>query len=245
MKFGIDRAIFSSFPRLHIGVVSAEGLDNHGDCPELVEKIQKIQDEIRTRFDRETLAEHPKILNWRNAYSVFGAKPKKHRSSVENLYRMTLEGYDLHSINMLVDIYNFVSLRHMVPVGGDDLAKVEGDIVLGFAKGDEPFRPLGSHEVHKARKGEIIYADKKEVLCRRWNWRESEKTKMTETTRDVLLVTEGLPPVTSENMSKIVEELAHLVKKHCGGKLRQHILNADRSEWEVHSGFADNSTGES
>lgn len=39
-----------------------------------------------------------------------------------------------------------------------------------------------------------------EVLCRRWNWRECEKTKMTEQTRDVLLVSEGLPPVSAQNM---------------------------------------------
>ena len=232
MKFGIDPAIFSAFPCLCVGVVCANGVDNRGDCPELGEKIQKIQDEIRDRFDGETLAQHPKITNWRNAYAVFGAKPKKHRSSVENLYRMTLEGNKMRSINKLVDIYNYVSLKHMVPAGGDDLAGVEGEIGLRFAEGDELFRPLGSREVHKPRKGEIIYADKREVLCRRWNWRESEKTKMTERTRDVLLVSEGLPPVTLEEMKTIAGELAHLVKNYCGGEIRQDVLNRDKTEGE-------------
>jgi DNA/RNA-binding domain of Phe-tRNA-synthetase-like protein len=245
VKFKIDPAVFSFFPQLHIGVVCAEGVDNRGDCSELLEKIKRTQNEIRTRFDRETLAACPKIQTWRNAYSLFGAKPKKHLSSVENLYRLTLEGNDLRAINKLVNIYNWISLRHMVPVGGDDLKRVDGDIVLRFALGDEPFRPLGSDEVHKAKKGEVIYMDEREVLCRRWNWRESEKTKMTEDTREVLLVSEGLPPVEGVEMNKIVEELAFLVTQYCGGEIRYHVLNAGMSEWEIWSGFSDDSMRES
>ena len=136
----------------------------------------------------------------------------------------------MRSINKLVDIYNYVSLKHMVPAGGDDLAGVEGEIALRFAEGDEPFRPLGSREVHKTKKGEIIYADKREVLCRRWNWRESEKTKMTEQTQDVLLVSEGLPPVTAEEMKTIAGELAHLVKNYCGGEISFDVMNEDKNE---------------
>jgi DNA/RNA-binding domain of Phe-tRNA-synthetase-like protein len=233
VKFKIDPAIFETFPGLHIGIVSAKGVDNHGDCPDLLEKIKKIQREIRDNFDMGTLAECPKIQNWRDAYTLFGAKPKKHRSSVENLYRMTLEGRNLHSINKLVDIYNCVSLMHMVPVGGDDLAQAEGDIVLRFAKGDEPFFPLGFDELQTAREGEVIYADEREVLCRRWNWRESEKTKMTEETQDLLLVSEGLLPVTAEEIKHIVTDLSRMIQEYCGGEMEVDVLGVANSESEL------------
>lgn len=233
MRFKIDRAIFEAFPGLHTGVVRAGGVDNRGDCPDLAEKIEQIQGEIRDRYDLQTLAEYPTIQNWRNAYSLFGARPIKHRSSVENLYRMILEGRALRPINKLVDIYNYVSLLHMIPVGGDDLAFVEGDILLKFAEGDEPFFPLGSDESQTARRGEVIYADEKEVLCRRWNWRESTKTKMTENTKDVLLVCEGLPPVSVQDMERVVEDLARLVKQCCGGEINQGILSASKREWQI------------
>lgn len=233
MKFKIDPAIFSDFPGLHIGIVSAKGVDNHGDCPEILEKIKKIQREIRDNFDMGTLAECPKIQNWRNAYTLFGAKPKKHRSSVENLYRMILEGKVLQPITRIVDLYNYVSLYHMVPVGGDDLAQVEGDILLRFAKGDEPFLPLGSSEMQKAREGEVVYADGKEVLCRRWNWRECEKTKMTEETQDVLLVSEGLPPVTAEEIKHIATDLSRMIQQYCGGEMEVDVLDVTNSESEL------------
>ena len=233
MKFRIDQEIFETFPGLHIGVVRAKNLDNHGDCPDLMGKIQQIQRKIRDNYRIETLTDCPKIQNWRNAFTLFGAKPKKHRSSVENLYRMTLEGRDLRPINRIVDIYNCISLEHMVPVGGDDLAFVDGDIVLRFAAGDETFVPLGSGEPQMARKGEVIYADNRDVLCRRWNWRECEKTKMTEETQDVLLVSEGLPPVTEEEIAHISAELNGMIRQYCGGESEVDVLGGDRGEWEL------------
>ncbi len=233
MTFRISSEIFGAFPDLALGVLVGRGIDNRGYSAEIGDLIRRRQEEIRIQFSLEEVSELPHIRSWRNAYASFGAKPKKHRSSVENLLRMTLEGRDLRPINKVVDIYNCVSLLHLVPVGGDDLARVEGDIVLRFARGDESFRPLGSEEVQTARQGEVIYADDEEVLCRRWNWRESEKTRMTEGTRDVLLVSEGLVPVTAEDMSKIVEDLARLVEKYCGGKTSLDVLNAEKSEWEL------------
>ena len=231
MKFQIYPEIFEAFPGLNIGIVHAAGVNNFGDSPGLLEKIEKIQEEIRNNFDWGALPECPKIQNWRNAYAVFGAKPKKHRSSVENLYRMTLEGKNLRPINRLVDIYNCVSLKHMVPVGGDDLSRVEGDIVLRFANGNEPFFPLGSEEIQTAREGEVIYADETEVLCRRWNWRECEKTKMTEETQDVLLVSEGLPPVTAEEIEHIAVDLSQMIEEYCGGETSVGVLDAVHNEW--------------
>jgi lysyl-tRNA synthetase class 2 len=233
LKFRIDPAIFEDFPGLHIGVLRARDLDNHGDCSDLAEKIKQVQREIRDNFSMETLPECPKIQNWRNAFALFGAKPKKHRSSVESLYRMTLEGRDLRPINRVVDIYNCVSLENMVPVGGDDLASVDGDIVLRFAAGDETFVPLGSGEPQRARKGEVIYADDRDVLCRRWNWRECEKTKMTEKTKEVLLVSEGLPPVTEEEIAGIAARMKEMIRRYCGGEIEIAVLGIDRGEWRL------------
>jgi DNA/RNA-binding domain of Phe-tRNA-synthetase-like protein len=233
MKFSVLPEIFEAFPGLRVGSVVAKGINNRGASPEIRHSIQRAQEEIRFRFNHESLKSHPKIQSWRKAFVFFGAKPKKHRSSVENLYRMAVDGKELRPINKIVDIYNYVCLKYMVPVGGDDLAKVDGDIVLRFAQGDEVFTPLGFDEVQTARKGEVIYADQNKVLCRRWNWRESEKTKMTEQTRDVLLVSEGLPPVGQEEMEEIVEDLSQLIDKYCGGNVTTAILSTENSECDI------------
>jgi len=230
MKFFIDSRIFDKFPDLYLGILIAQDLDNLGRADELWPMVSVQQVKIRANTSTETLSQIPRIASWRRAYSAFGAKPKKYKSSVESLYRMVLKGIDLRHINTVVDVYNYISIKHMVPVGGDDISRVEGDITLRFAFGGEMFRPLNSAEIEHVKEGEVIYTDSVEVLCRRWNWRECDKTKMTEKTEEAMLVVEGLPPVNREDMDKILEELGGLVERFCGGKNHSEILHRENPE---------------
>jgi lysyl-tRNA synthetase class 2 len=162
MKFKVDDNIFQQFPSLNIGVIVARGIDNTGESPDVLSMLTDQSNTIKTQYNLETLKEIPKIHAWREAYSAFGAKPKKYTCSVENLYRMILEGIHLRHINKVVDIYNYISLKHAVPVGGDDIDKIDGDIVLRFARGNETFIRLNSDEVDHPKEGEVIYANDKE-----------------------------------------------------------------------------------
>lgn len=233
MKLRIDNEILKRFPELNIGVVVAKGIDNEGTDEEIMNLIGDRESEIREEFDVGTLSQNPRIASWRNAYSSFGAKPKKYRSSVENLHRMILNGIQLRHINKVVDAYNYISIKHTVPVGGDDIDRVDGDITLRLAKGDESFTELNTEETKSPREGEVIYSDDKEVLCRRWNWRECDKSKMTEDTKNIALVVEGMPPITEDELGNITTELGELVQKSCGGSVTHYILNIKNPEAEI------------
>ncbi len=233
MKFIIDKAVLEKFPGLNLGLLVVKGIDNKGESPEVIVLIRQREEEIRQKFQKDKLSENPKIASWRAAYSSFGAKPKKYKCSVENLYRMILDGIELRHYSKLVDIYNYISIKHMVPLGGDDIGKVEGGIKLTVAKGTEPYTELNSDETKSPREGEVVYMDDKEVLCRRWNWRECDKTKMTEGTTSASLVIEGLPPVTEADVKSILDELKKLILKHCGGEAEAHVLNKDNPEAEI------------
>lgn len=231
MKFRVDASIFKKFCGLNLGMVLALKLDNRGEAHGIDPLIREAVNEIRRSFRTETLSMLPKLQSWRRAYSAFGAKPKKYKSSVESLYRMVIKGAGLPRINPIVDIYNSVSLKHMLPVGGDDLAGVSGGIELRFARGDEEFLPLHAESREVVNPGEVIYADDRQVLCRRWNWRESEASKMNPQTRDCLLVVEGLPPVTADEVGEAVRELAGLVEHQCGGDVSVHFIDESHPEF--------------
>lgn len=233
MKFKIDSKILEQFPELNIGIVVAKGINNAAVNDEIMDLIREESKTIRENFNKETLSANPRIGAWRKAYSSFGAKPKKYKCSVENLYRMILEGIELRHINKIVDIYNYISIKHMIPVGGDDIDKVDGDITLKFALGNEPFTRLNSQEIENPKEGEIVYTDSKEVLCRRWNWRECDKSKMTEDTKNVTLAVEGLPPVTNEEVKTILKELSELVQNFCGGEIKTFVLDNAMPEVEI------------
>ena len=130
-------------------------------------------------------------------------------------------------INPLVDLYNSISLRYLVPMGGHDLDTLEGDIHLRFAEGWEPFTPMGGGETTMVPKGELVYCDDREVLTRNWVWRQCEKDKATEKTRNIFIPIDVLGEVGREGAHEIIQELSHLIPKHLGGTIVSAILNKE------------------
>jgi len=231
--FRIDDAVFDRFPGLAIGVVVATGIDNRPDDGRATALLREQTQRVRGAWSIERLDADPRIAAWRDAYRAFGAKPKKHRSSVENVIRMILDGAGVPSINPAVDVYNAISLKHAVPCGGDDLDRVAGDIRLTFATGDERFIPLNGTEAITPKPGEVIYRDDEDVLCRRWNWRECDKSKMTEDSTNLCLVVEGLPPISADDVGRIASELAEAMEACCGGRMAVYVLDLDTPAIEL------------
>ena len=221
--------IFEAFPAVRIGVVAFEGARNDRDDLELGALLERESAEAVRRLGATPVAEHPRVSSWREAYRRFGAKPKDHPSSIENLLRRVVKSGPPRRIHPLVDLYNAVSLRHFVPVGGEDLDAVSGDVELRFAGEGEPAVRLLGEPLEGARPpkaGEVIYADGAGALCRRWNWKEADRTKLTEKTTRGFLVVEALPPVGRPELDAALADLAALVEKHCGARVRTEVLDS-------------------
>jgi DNA/RNA-binding domain of Phe-tRNA-synthetase-like protein len=233
-KFIIDERIFSAFPDSLIGVISARNIDNSAESAEVLHNLHQEELRARERFLNQQVSEHPHILPWRETYRKFGAKPKDYQSSVENLIRRVFKGYSLPHINMLVDLYNTISLRYVIPAGGEDLDRIEGEIQLTFASDDEPpIKLLGEPEARSPKPGEVIYKDRVGAICRRWNWKEADRTKLTKDTTNAVLVIEAFPPILEPQLNSILAELTQLVTSNCGGAICATILNQRNREIEV------------
>ncbi len=227
-RLRVEAAIFETFPEALIGVAAFDGVSNGGEDPALMELLRREEAEAVRALGALPVIEHPRVAPWREAYRRFGAKPKDHPSSIENLLRRVAKGHRLPHVNRLVDLYNAVSLRHRVPVGGEDLDAASGDVELRFARdGEPPVRLLGEPEGRPPKRGEVIYADGVGALCRRWNWKEADRTKLTETTRRGFLVIEALPPVGRTELDAALADLAALVRRYCGGTVRTGVLDRD------------------
>ena len=110
----------------------------------------------------------------------------------------------------------------MLPAGADDLSNVKGQIKLKYANGGESFYKIGSQQNEPAEKGEVIYADDAGVLCRRWNWRECDRTKLTEHTKKAAVYIESLNP--EDSLEEAVTELASLIQKHCKARVSCFVV---------------------
>jgi DNA/RNA-binding domain of Phe-tRNA-synthetase-like protein len=136
--------------------------------------------------------ELPQVAEWREAFRAFGAKPQRTRPSVEALLRRVETG--LPRIDRITDAYNAVSIARLLPVGGEDLARYEGPARLVRATGDEDFDTTahGQPAMEHPEPGEVVWRDDRGVTCRRWNWRQCVRTRITYSTTTAMFVLDGL-----------------------------------------------------
>lgn len=169
----------------------------------------------------------PEIAAWREAFAGFGVKPRQARSSVEALLRRVDAG--LPRIDRLTDLYNAMSLTHLIPFGGEDLDRYAGPPRLVRATGDEPFDTIADGEpvTVTADPGEVLWRDDLGVTCRRWNWRQCVRTRLTEATTNVLFILDGLDPVTTEGLHAAADDLSsRLLARNREARISRRLLAA-------------------
>lgn len=223
----VSHEVFSKFPGYMRGVVLGFGLRNGESPQELISLLRAAEESVRERLTTETVASHPAMVAWREAYRSFGAKPTKFRPSMEAMARRILKNDLIPSINAVVDIGNVISLRRLAPAGGHAVDVVNGDMELRPAEGDEEFIPLDSDKPENPPAGEIIFAEGKTVLTRRWTWRQARHTLVTSETKAVEINVDGLPPMSKEEVSEACAEIAELLERFCSGRTRWEILTDD------------------
>ena len=149
----------------------------------------------------------PQVAQWREAFRAFGAKPQRTRPSVEALLRRVEAG--LPRIDRITDVYNAVSVAFLLPVGGEDLARYAGPARLVRAGGDEEFDTLaaGQPVAEHPEPGEVVWRDDRGVTCRRWNWRQCARTRITGTTTTAVFVLDGLAALGTGGLHAAAAEL--------------------------------------
>jgi DNA/RNA-binding domain of Phe-tRNA-synthetase-like protein len=221
MAIGVQVApeILRTWPDYLAVVVMADRVRN-GPSDALSERLLADAERTVRESGLARAADDPRIAAWRSAFSEFGAKPSRYPSSAESLLGRVLKGRSLPRINALVDTYNAVSLRHVIPVGGEDLDRLEGDLRLVRATGDDAFE-ASDGDADPPRPGEVVWRDDVGVTCRRWNWRQGRRTQLTSATERAFFVFDRLPPLAPDALEGAVEELVdHLRARSPGARVR-------------------------
>ena len=227
MNFLIEANVLSDHPNMAIGLIVATGMDNATEQP-IADLLREAEQQICKSYTLESFKEHPNLKAMHDIHRSFGNNPNKFPPSAQALMKRVLKGGQLPSINPLVDLYNVISLRYVVCAGAEDLDLCAGDVRLAKAEGTEHFLPLGEAEEDPPAKGELVYKDDRGVICRKLNWRESDRTKITRSSKNAIVVVEGFPPLIREKLHSILEELAQLIQQYCQAQTRIAILDREQ-----------------
>lgn len=232
-KVLVDPAFWALFPEAQINVLSVTNLDNHyrkGEEVQFSESLQQAAKVAEKYVQADPISKNPVVAEWRDAFSKFKTK-KGARSSIEALLKRVKQGKEFVPINPLVDIYNSISLIYGVPCGGEDVAKIQGNLHLGKAKGGEPFFPLGADSDSPALADEIIYYDDEGAVCRCFNWREAQRTMLTEETETAVFVIEAINAEQIKRANEAIAELKALIEAHFEVEAVIGSLNEAQSEF--------------
>ncbi|EON69973.1 hypothetical protein W97_09238 [Coniosporium apollinis CBS 100218] len=189
--------------------------------------LLSAESSAKLALSQTPVTEIPHIAAWREAYKSFGAKPQKTRNSLEALLRRAETG--LPRVNRFTDIYNAISIKHQIPLGGEDLDNYQGAPFLIRAKGDEKFVTNSGGEVvtENPSPGEVVWCDDAGVTCRRWNWRQCSRTALSDGTTSVLFILDALEPVDDKALNAAADELSTgLSKLSQDVKVSRRILRA-------------------
>ncbi|MEU9119027.1 phenylalanine--tRNA ligase beta subunit-related protein [Streptomyces sp. NPDC048506] len=197
--------------------VEARGLTNGPSDTAGAALLDEATRRLTERLDGRAPQDDPHIAAWRAAYTAFGSKPSRTRNSAEALARRALADGGLPRINRLVDVYNALSVAHLIPVGGEDLDRIQGGMRLVRATGDEPFATAagGAEVVEHPDAGEVVWCDDAGVTCRRWNWRQGVRTRLTEDSVSALFLLERMAPMGLDALRAAGAELAEALQKAC------------------------------
>ena len=121
----------------------------------------------------------------------------------------------------------------MLSAKSEDLDKIVGGLYLGKAKGGESFFPLGAESDAPALPEEIIYYDEEGAVCRCLNWREAQRTMLTEETKNAILVIESINEEQAVRAQAAMIELQTLIEDYFGVKGEITHLTLDNPSLEI------------
>jgi len=216
MSLKIDSELKTAFPDLTVLTLHINGVQIQKRGAELEKFKVTVTEQVRNEYDLETVKDHPTFRAYRDFFWSIKIDPTKIRPAAEALIRRILAGKTLPCINTLVDAYNLASIKTRIALATFDTDKLEGDLLMRFAEEGEQFSGIGMDKPLILRGGEIVVSDK-EKLVAIYPYRDADNTKVTEKTKNILIVVCGVPRIPRQELEKASDVALEYVTRFCDG----------------------------
>ncbi|MFO0704173.1 MAG: amino acid--tRNA ligase-related protein, partial [Patescibacteria group bacterium] len=206
------------WPSLHIGVAVIRDINiskTHPDLENAKSEILAIYKDLKP----EDINHFTEIQSYRKMYKEMGVDWHSRRPSPEALLRRIAQKKDLYSINTCVDAYNLIVMKHRVSAGAFDIDQISLPTVLRLGVAGEKIHLLGDKEETTVTDKEIVYADKLGAYNLDFNYRDAQRTAVTENTKNILINVDGVHSISREQVEKTLKEIIADITKYCGGKV--------------------------
>lgn len=236
--FAVEEKVFELLPDYCLGIVIAEGVDNHTEIPLLTAMLDENVQAFSETYVGHNVRELPHIQAYRDAFQRVGMNPNKFMCSIEALTKRVLKGAQLPHINPIVDLGNALSVKYQLSLGAHDIDRMEPEgLAVRLSEEHDTFLPMGEEQTEPMPAGELVYVSGHTVKTRRWLWRQSEDGKITEDTRTVFFPIDGFSSVNEEAVTAARDELADVIRNvfHC--RIRTVFVDSKRPVIAIQSEY--------
>ena len=217
MSLEISPDLKSRFPGLIVLTARVKGVKIQRKNNELERFKEQLMREIRGKYDAESLKDLSIFRAYRDFFWSINIDPTKIRPASEALIRRILRGRSIPRINSLVDAYNLASIKTGIALAAFDEDRLRGKLIMRRAKKGERFQGIGMSEAMELKGGEVVISDE-ERLVAIYPYRDAEHSKVTEKTRNVLLLICGVPGISEATLTDAGRVAIDLITRFCGGR---------------------------
>jgi DNA/RNA-binding domain of Phe-tRNA-synthetase-like protein len=197
------------------GIIQNIKVERHAEETEALR--QSIMAKIRQNHKIELLKDDPTVRAYRDLYWSLGIDPTKTRPSGEALLRRVLHGNDIPSILNVVDAYNLASLETIIPLSGFDQDLISPPLEIRFSNEKDEFKGIGMDKPAKFPEKVLLVTDEKQILCV-YPYRDADVSKITDKTRNVLIIGYGAPSINETQLVDAVEKALTYIEDTADGK---------------------------
>ncbi len=214
MKF--SQEVLNSFPGISVteGEIRSVRIERESHGLEALKA--EVAREIQSRYTLEQVKDEPFFRAYRDFFWSVGVDPTKTRPASEALVRRMLSGGKLPTVNTAVDAYNLASALSGVPIAAFDADTLAGVLSMRFAKDGERFRGIGMEKEVLLHPNQVILTDSEQIVAI-YPYRDSDATKVTTDTKNIHIVTCGVPKIEREQVIGAYELCAGYLEKYAGG----------------------------
>ena len=213
----IDSEVRAGYPGLDVLTCRLANVAVEKKNLELEKFKEELIKEVKGKYTLDSLKDAPTFRAYRDFFWRVGIDPTKTRPAAEALIRRILRDNPIPNINTIVDAYNLASIKTEIALAAFDIQELEGDLVMRFARRGENFLGIGMEKPIELEGGEVVISDDQKLVAI-YPHRDADRSKVTEKTRNILLLVCGVPGITMDMLAQAATVAIEYITRFCGSE---------------------------
>ncbi len=230
MYFRIEKSILDVCDTIYNCAVVVSGLDNNIEDKSFYEAYQKQVSSTLKKYKNTSITSSENIVLYRHAMDSLGINSAKYPSSIESIINRIIKNSNFPSINPVVDLGNYISLKYEIPVGIHDIDSIHEDLCLRMSTEEDIERFNNENNSNDLIVNEPVYATGNSIRTRKWFWKQMPAGRISRDATNFIFTIDGFFE-NKEIVNKACEELVSLLQELFNIEASFGTLNKNNPEF--------------